>query len=125
MAGLYRGVLQSFVWLPSHSELNMTFLAFDIGNTRLKWTVDETATPGADLTDKNSNRMSPNIAPKTGLKRPSDCCHSGPNCVTPCSLERCGSHNPTMSSRLTKAYDDLRAMLQKLGTGLFVVKPTG
>lgn len=36
-----------------------------------------------------------------------------------------GSHNLTMRSRLTKPGDDLRAMLQKLGTGLFVIELMG
>lgn len=36
-----------------------------------------------------------------------------------------GSHNLTMSSRRTKAGDDLDAMLKKLGTGLFVVELMG
>ena len=36
-----------------------------------------------------------------------------------------GSHNLTLASRLTQATDDLDAMLQKLGTGLFVVELMG
>jgi PmbA protein len=36
-----------------------------------------------------------------------------------------GSHNLTFTSRLTKATDDLDAMLQKLGTGLFVTELMG
>lgn len=36
-----------------------------------------------------------------------------------------GSHNLTLTSRLTQAGDDLDAMLQKLGTGLFVVELMG
>ena len=36
-----------------------------------------------------------------------------------------GSHNLTFSSRLTKPGDDLDAMLQKLGTGLFVTELMG
>ena len=36
-----------------------------------------------------------------------------------------GSHNLTLSSRLTRAGDDLDAMLQKLGTGLFVTELMG
>jgi PmbA protein len=36
-----------------------------------------------------------------------------------------GSHNLTLTSRLTKAGDDLDAMLQKLGTGLFVTELMG
>jgi len=36
-----------------------------------------------------------------------------------------GSHNLTMTSRLTQASDDLDAMLQKLGTGLFVIELMG
>ena len=36
-----------------------------------------------------------------------------------------GSHNLTLSSRLTKAGDNLDAMLQKLGTGLFVTELMG
>ncbi|PUA95868.1 microcin-processing peptidase 1 [Acidovorax sp. 107] len=36
-----------------------------------------------------------------------------------------GSHNLTLTSRLTQASDDLDAMLQKLGTGLFVVELMG
>jgi PmbA protein len=36
-----------------------------------------------------------------------------------------GSHNLTMTSRLTRAGDDLDAMLQKLGTGLFVTELMG
>jgi len=36
-----------------------------------------------------------------------------------------GSHNLTMASRLTQASDDLDAMLQKLGTGLFVIELLG
>lgn len=36
-----------------------------------------------------------------------------------------GSHNLTMTSRLTRAEDDLDAMLKKLGTGLFVVDLMG
>ncbi len=36
-----------------------------------------------------------------------------------------GSHNLTMTSRRTKAGDDLNAMLKKLGTGLFVVELMG
>jgi PmbA protein len=36
-----------------------------------------------------------------------------------------GSHNLVMSSRLTKAGDDLDAMLRKLGTGLFVTELMG
>lgn len=36
-----------------------------------------------------------------------------------------GSHNLVMTSRLTQAGDDLDAMLQKLGTGLFVVELMG
>jgi PmbA protein len=36
-----------------------------------------------------------------------------------------GSHNLTFTSRLTRASDDLDAMLQKLGTGLFVTDLMG
>jgi PmbA protein len=36
-----------------------------------------------------------------------------------------GSHNLTLSSRLTQSSDDLDAMLQKLGTGLFVIELMG
>ena len=36
-----------------------------------------------------------------------------------------GSHNLTLSSRQTKASDDLQAMLEKLGTGLFVIELMG
>ncbi len=36
-----------------------------------------------------------------------------------------GSHNLTMTSRLTKPGDDLDAMLRKLGTGLFVIDLMG
>jgi len=36
-----------------------------------------------------------------------------------------GSHNLAMTSRLTKPQDDLDAMLQKLGTGLFVTELMG
>ena len=36
-----------------------------------------------------------------------------------------GSHNLTMTSRLTRPEDDLDAMLKKLGTGLFVVELMG
>ena len=36
-----------------------------------------------------------------------------------------GSHNLVMTSRLTQASDDLDSMLQKLGTGLFVVELMG
>ncbi len=36
-----------------------------------------------------------------------------------------GSHNLTLTSRLTQSTDDLDAMLQKLGTGLFVVELMG
>ena len=36
-----------------------------------------------------------------------------------------GSHNLILSSRLTKAGDDLDAMLKKLGTGLFVTELMG
>lgn len=36
-----------------------------------------------------------------------------------------GSHNLTMTSRLTQPGDDLDAMLQKLGTGLFVIELMG
>ncbi|MGH8820817.1 MAG: metallopeptidase TldD-related protein, partial [Rhodoferax sp.] len=36
-----------------------------------------------------------------------------------------GSHNLTLTSRLTRAGDDLDAMLQKLGTGLFVIELMG
>jgi PmbA protein len=36
-----------------------------------------------------------------------------------------GSHNLTLSSRLTRSSDDLDAMLQKLGTGLFVIELMG
>jgi len=36
-----------------------------------------------------------------------------------------GSHNLTFTSRLTQATDDLDAMLQKLGTGLFVTELMG
>ncbi len=36
-----------------------------------------------------------------------------------------GSHNLTLSSRLTRADDDLQAMLDKLGTGLFVTELMG
>jgi PmbA protein len=36
-----------------------------------------------------------------------------------------GSHNLTLSSRLTKPGDDLREMLRKLGTGLFVIELMG
>jgi len=36
-----------------------------------------------------------------------------------------GSHNLTMSSRLTQSSDDLDTMLKKLGTGLFVIELMG
>jgi PmbA protein len=36
-----------------------------------------------------------------------------------------GSHNLTLTSRLTKPGDDLREMLRKLGTGLFVIELMG
>jgi PmbA protein len=36
-----------------------------------------------------------------------------------------GSHNLTLTSRLTKAGDDLDEMLRKLGTGLFVTELMG
>jgi PmbA protein len=36
-----------------------------------------------------------------------------------------GSHNLTMTSRLTRVHDDLDAMLKKLGTGLFVIELMG
>jgi PmbA protein len=36
-----------------------------------------------------------------------------------------GSHNLTLTSKLTKSQDDLDAMLQKLGTGLFVIELMG
>ena len=36
-----------------------------------------------------------------------------------------GSHNLTLTSRRTRAGDDLRAMLEKLGTGLFVTELMG
>jgi len=36
-----------------------------------------------------------------------------------------GSHNLIMSSKLTRPEDDLKAMLQKLGTGLFVIELMG
>ncbi len=36
-----------------------------------------------------------------------------------------GSHNLTLTSRLTRAGDDLDAMLKKLGTGLFVIELMG
>jgi len=36
-----------------------------------------------------------------------------------------GSHNLTFTSRQTRASDDLDAMLQKLGTGLFVTELMG
>jgi len=36
-----------------------------------------------------------------------------------------GSHNLIMSSKLTRSSDDLKAMLQKLGTGLFVIELMG
>ncbi|WP_036593180.1 metalloprotease PmbA [Ottowia thiooxydans] len=36
-----------------------------------------------------------------------------------------GSHNLTLTSRLTQPGDDLEAMLQKLGTGLFVIELMG
>ena len=36
-----------------------------------------------------------------------------------------GSHNLSMTSRLTQPGDDLEAMLQKLGTGLFVIELMG
>ena len=36
-----------------------------------------------------------------------------------------GSHNLTLTSRLTRSSDDLDAMLQKLGTGLFVIELMG
>jgi PmbA protein len=36
-----------------------------------------------------------------------------------------GSHNLVMTSRLTRAGDDLQAMLEKLGTGLFVTELMG
>ena len=36
-----------------------------------------------------------------------------------------GSHNLSMTSRLTQPGDDLNAMLQKLGTGLFVIELMG
>ena len=36
-----------------------------------------------------------------------------------------GSHNLILSSKLTRSSDDLKAMLQKLGTGLFVIELMG
>jgi PmbA protein len=36
-----------------------------------------------------------------------------------------GSHNLVMTSKLTRSTDDLKAMLQKLGTGLFVIELMG
>ncbi len=36
-----------------------------------------------------------------------------------------GSHNLVLSSKLTQAHDDLKAMLKKLGTGLFVIELMG
>jgi PmbA protein len=36
-----------------------------------------------------------------------------------------GSHNLILQSRLTRSSDDLDAMLQKLGTGLFVIELMG
>ncbi len=36
-----------------------------------------------------------------------------------------GSHNLTLTSRLTRPDDDLKAMLRKLGTGLFVIELMG
>ena len=36
-----------------------------------------------------------------------------------------GSHNLTMTSRLTRSGDDLDEMLRKLGTGLFVIELMG
>ncbi len=36
-----------------------------------------------------------------------------------------GSHNLTLTSKLTRSQDDLDAMLQKLGTGLFVIELMG
>ncbi len=36
-----------------------------------------------------------------------------------------GSHNLTLTSRLTRSSDDLQAMLEKLGTGLFVIELMG
>jgi PmbA protein len=36
-----------------------------------------------------------------------------------------GSHNLTLTSRLTKPKDDFRAMLRKLGTGLLVTELIG
>ena len=36
-----------------------------------------------------------------------------------------GSHNLTLTSRLTKPSDDLDEMLRKLGTGLFVIELMG
>jgi PmbA protein len=36
-----------------------------------------------------------------------------------------GSHNLVLTSKLTRSYDDLKAMLQKLGTGLFVIELMG
>ena len=36
-----------------------------------------------------------------------------------------GSHNLVLTSRQTQAHDDLKAMLQKLGTGLFVIELMG
>ncbi len=36
-----------------------------------------------------------------------------------------GSHNLTLTSRLTRATDDLDEMLRKLGTGLFVIELMG
>jgi PmbA protein len=36
-----------------------------------------------------------------------------------------GSHNLVLTSRQTQAHDDLKAMLQKLGTGLFVTELMG
>jgi PmbA protein len=36
-----------------------------------------------------------------------------------------GSHNLTLRSKLTQSQDDLQAMLQKLGTGLFVIELMG
>jgi PmbA protein len=36
-----------------------------------------------------------------------------------------GSHNLVLTSKLTRSHDDLKAMLQKLGTGLFVIELMG
>ncbi|PIT73803.1 metalloprotease PmbA [Limnohabitans sp. JirII-31] len=51
--------------------------------------------------------------------------YSGRKLGMPTTGNAGGSHNLVMQSRLTQAGDDLDAMLQKLGTGLFVTEMMG